>query len=380
MLDMRTPIRFFILALMLVFGTGLFGCARPDLKRNGGTRLVYEVGDEIGAESYGIDDLAAAVKRRLDPAGTENILVRPVGQNRLEVSVPRRPNHEARVQQVKELLATTGVLEFCIVANAIDDSAGIEAAKKYFAAARTDSKGKGELDRLATSGAPPSPLRPAKGESWPNGYTYSWFELGRDGRAALKLNNSASEDPDPDSLWKKAAEARRNGDICMVSDQYCLFSRDCQNRMLPEQEREQKKYEYFVLCRDPEKHAKTGRPMRITANYMERAFAATNAGGQPAVGFHFGRQGGDWFHELTSKNQPVQTGDVTFRRRLAIILDGQIRATPSLNALIGQDGIIDGNFTQKEVDRLVTILRAGALPAQLKPVPVIEEDVKPEKQ
>src|SRR5207244_11138835 len=55
-----------------------------------------------------------------------------------------------------------------------------------------------------------------------------------------------------------------------------------------------------------------------------------------------------------------------FKRQLAILLDDQIVSAPSINAIISQDGIIEGNFTKAEVDRLVNILRAGALPATLR--------------
>src|SRR5262249_45615860 len=73
---------------------------------------------------------------------------------------------------------------------------------------------------------------------------------------------------------------------------------------------------------------------------------------------------------LTSRNKPAKEGG--FKRQLAIILDGQIRSAPSLNSPIRSNGIIEGEFTQKEVENLVTILRAGALPATLRPQPVSE--------
>src|SRR5262249_2079684 len=44
----------------------------------------------------------------------------------------------------------------------------------------------------------------------------------------------------------------------------------------------------------------------------------------------------------------------------------------TLNSPIRSSGQISGDFTKKEVDTLVTILRAGALPATLKSQPVSE--------
>ena len=56
-------------------------------------------------------------------------------------------------------------------------------------------------------------------------------------------------------------------------------------------------------------------------------------------------------------------------------MDGQIRSAPVLNQAIRTDGQISGNFTPADIDTLVRILRAGALPATLKPQPVSENTV-----
>src|SRR6185437_5506173 len=65
----------------------------------------------------------------------------------------------------------------------------------------------------------------------------------------------------------------------------------------------------------------------------------------------------------------------SFERQLAIILDGKIRGAPTLNSAIRESGEISGGFTQKTVQELVTILRAGALPATLKDRPVSENSM-----
>jgi SecD/SecF fusion protein len=196
----------------------------------------------------------------------------------------------------------------------------------------------------------------------------------------MKLNNAASEDPAPDSLWKKVAEARRKGEPLVVPDAYCLYSRPCRSRLLTAQERDQKQYEYFALLRDPGKDAKTGEVMRITGVHVARASATTDAGGRPAVAVSLDKRGGEWLYELTSKNKPTGAAAAAFRRRLAVILDRLVVSAPTLESPIGQDAIIAGQFTQQEVDRLVALLRAGGLPAPLKPMPVREEDHMPKNK
>ena len=65
------------------------------------------------------------------------------------------------------------------------------------------------------------------------------------------------------------------------------------------------------------------------------------------------------------------TGDDSANKRhLAIILDGLVMSAPTINSKITHSGQITGDFTRKEVDSLVNILRSGALPATLKPQPV----------
>jgi SecD/SecF fusion protein len=69
--------------------------------------------------------------------------------------------------------------------------------------------------------------------------------------------------------------------------------------------------------------------------------------------------------------------DAQVRRHLAIILDGLVMSAPTINSEIGRQGQISGNFTQQEVDSIVSLLRAGALPVRLKAQPVSETTVAP---
>ena len=63
------------------------------------------------------------------------------------------------------------------------------------------------------------------------------------------------------------------------------------------------------------------------------------------------------------------------RHHLASILDGLVMSAPTINSEIRDRGSISGSFTQKQVEELVNILRAGRLPATLKPQPVSESTI-----
>ena len=129
-------------------------------------------------------------------------------------------------------------------------------------------------------------------------------------------------------------------------------------------------YDYFILCRDPE-IAPDGQPTAITGEYLEDASAMLDQRNQNAIGLKFNAEGAARLKEVTTKNR---------HRQLAIILDGLVQSAPNIETPI-PDGLgqITGNYTPEEVDRLVNILRSGALPATLKPIPVSETTVEPAK-
>ena len=62
--------------------------------------------------------------------------------------------------------------------------------------------------------------------------------------------------------------------------------------------------------------------------------------------------------------------------RMAVILNGQIISAPTLNASLRDHAMISGNFTQREVSKLATDLRAGSL--TFTPKILSEQNVSPE--
>jgi preprotein translocase subunit SecD len=358
--------------------------SKPDFERLGGTVLVYEVdSDAPSAEPLDVEALAVAVRRRLDPANVAGITVLPAGKNRVEVRIPRAgPDHAGQVRGAKELLAQSGTLEFRILANEVDDPDAIEAARRLLAEARVKPDLRAALEERARRGAPPpSPPPPAAKKAFPDGRTYTWYEVGPSQRQTLSLDNAAEKDPGRDELWKQAAEARDKGEPLTLPLGRCLlYSRACEDRRLSEHERADKKYEYFLLARDPDIDTATRQPKEITGRDLESLNSDQDARMQPAIRIRFTEQGGRRLSELTSQNGPSRDSGNPFYRYLAIILDGQITSAPRLTSAIGRDAQITGNFTQVEVDRLVAVLRAGSLPAPLKPVPVSEAEVVPAKR
>jgi SecD/SecF fusion protein len=94
----------------------------------------------------------------------------------------------------------------------------------------------------------------------------------------------------------------------------------------------------------------------ITGAYLASVQSTVDDLGGPAVGFQFDAVGSRMFGQITENN--VGWG-------LAIILDDVLKSAPAIRERIGGAGIIEGRFTQQEVNDMITILRAGSLPMDI---------------
>ena len=58
-------------------------------------------------------------------------------------------------------------------------------------------------------------------------------------------------------------------------------------------------------------------------------------------------------------------------------MDGELISAPRINSTITSSGVIEGSFTDEEVDLLVNVLRAGRLPAVLRSEPISQNEISP---
>jgi len=99
--------------------------------------------------------------------------------------------------------------------------------------------------------------------------------------------------------------------------------------------------------------------VRLTGEYLTEARVSIDQRGRPEVSFKFDTNGAKIFDQVTGSN---------IGKRLAIVLDGNIYSAPTIQSRIGADGVITGNYSEEEAKDLAIVLRAGALPAPLKPI------------
>jgi SecD/SecF fusion protein len=95
--------------------------------QEGKTRLVYR-GDPQQRSRVDMGELIAAVQRRINPGGVKELTIRQYGSHQIEVIIPEVDERE--VDQIRQKISKSGLLEFRIVANPTDDRELIRVAQR----------------------------------------------------------------------------------------------------------------------------------------------------------------------------------------------------------------------------------------------------------
>lgn len=107
------------MCFQLAQGKSLGDCFRLGIDLAGGTNLVYQVDMDAATESgkdvdRSIDNMVGAIARRVNPSGTEEVTVRRVGSDRIEIIIPGAD--QAYVDEMKDRITRLGSLQFEILA------------------------------------------------------------------------------------------------------------------------------------------------------------------------------------------------------------------------------------------------------------------------
>ncbi|MBZ0173505.1 MAG: protein translocase subunit SecD, partial [Phycisphaerales bacterium] len=124
--------------------------------------------------------------------------------------------------------------------------------------------------------------------------------------------------------------------------------------------------EYYVLCWDT-------RGMRLTRAEGEwriaNAFQSVDDVGRPAIGFEMDPRGAAKLGEMTGPN---------VGNKMAVMLDEELYTAPVLNANISRSGIIEGDFTTKQINYIIQVMTAGSLSANLSAEPISQNTIAPQ--
>jgi len=96
--------------------------------------------------------------------------------------------------------------------------------------------------------------------------------------------------------------------------------------------------------------------MTVTKDKLSRAQAGYDPNGQIIVSMSFTSEGQELFGKITAEN---------VGKRLAIVLDGEMKSAPNIRQAISGDAVIEGIPTLDEAKDIALVLQTGALPVNL---------------
>ncbi len=365
---------------------------------SGGTILVYQA-KETADKTFNMDDLITALKKRINPEGLKDIVVRKVGNNRVEIILPKAAPEE--VEDIKRRMTAVGSMQFRILADSRDDNDEqpiqramgdgglLNPPAKYRWGKLAEIVERSRKDASDTAWARLESNRLSDpGQSWERDH-YAGAMVTLKGKSANGtrivsypvLSNDLTSlllDPDRATVMSAGQESvsRRpsvSGDFTEIESytinlnpSRILSDPNLAIRSVP---RGNGVEERFVLYKvEPESRS-------VTGDMLESVYPTTDEKIQPAVGFIFKPQGANRFGRLTREFSPGNRGG-DFAYHLAILLDDQVMSAPVIRQEISNQGIIEG-MPLKQRDDLIDILRAGKLPASIDPIPLQQANIGP---
>lgn len=380
--------KFTVVALAVLFALSLMWLRWPPklgIDLNGGTILVYELDKQDkatifseGGSSEGLmKRLIAAITKRVDPAGVKLVTIRSIGKDAIEVIVPEVDPTE--VAMLKQVLQTTGHLEFRILADPNADQAVVERARRVdwkvedpsFDAQRSNKDQEVEIlinDADELEGKRISVAKGAKpGEKLP--VPEKVITLGGLARAEwvdVPAKDAAAAIADKD-LVTRTIDGKTQKLVILGA----LKARWI--HVGPGEDGKPRVRDAGAVWRESRRGEGIDvlvmiDPQNVEGRYLKSARTQIGQDLKNSVDFGFNSEGARLFGILTGNNLPKGS----LIRKLGIVLDDQILSAPNLQSRISDRGQITGDFSKAEVEWLVGVLDAGSLPAKLNPTPISE--------
>ncbi len=303
---------------------------------SGGTILVYELNPEKlkSLEQRVVsEDLIEPLTRRINPSGTQEIVLRPYGEKQIEIIVPEVDQLE--VDRIKGLVEEAGVLRFAIVANKEQHDGQINLAREQAFA--------GGVRATSDSVKNAADLKVA-----------FWASVDRENKNVEGQVNPFRVDVSR-GILRNGKTGAIVGPPDWVGDGQALAD-----------------WAQTDGIKDLEVLMIYDKVLDVTGSDLAFAASTFDQDGSPAVAFTLTDVGSGKFFALTTNNAPRSNNQLS---QLGIVLDDSLLSAPNIQSPIRKDGRITGNFTREEVDSLVQILKAGQLPAALTKQPIAENQI-----
>ncbi len=300
----------------------------------------------LGGEKPEAKDIIPALIRRVNPSGTKEIMIRALGTDKIEVTIPSVNLQEA--DEIWDRLVKAGKLEFRIVAD-------LKYHKPIIDLARTRAE-EGGRERLITQ-------TDANGEKK---VVAVWTTLARE---VTPEQLTDEETVAPIKFLPSRGHLVRDkstGQILEVAEIQSSYGSNpekygkdfalwCKARGIRAPQ---------ILLVQPDEDA------NVEGKHLKQVRTGTDERGRGCVNFDTTDEGSMQLGMLTKLNEPDASGNV---RLMGIVLDSQLHSAPAIEEAIYKNGRITGSFTPEEVDELVINLRSGKLDVALNKAPISKD-------
>ncbi len=289
--------------------------------------------------------------RRVDPAGTSEIMIRPLGTDKIEVTIPT--NSKAEADEIWTRLVKTGKLQFLIMAER-QFSKHNEARRlaTELAAAGSLSRNVGEVIRTIDGQERKLPLA-------------RWFSLALEDDKGQSLI-AYKMIPDSSQLLRDS----RTGRLVPI-DTIPITSRD--EEIAAEQFtawwQENHQGSPQILLMEPDSESMRVEGKHLNANALKIGIDEV---GRDSVNFEMTAEGSSRMFDFTWEHKEDAEG----KYRMAIVLDNQVHTAPYLEDTISTSGRITGNFSRQEIDDLIISLRSGNIDVALNDNPISSQFIE----
>lgn len=290
-------------------------------------------------------DIIPVLIKRVNPSGTKEIMIRALGEDKIEVTIPSVSLEEA--EGIWDSIVKTGKLEFRICASQqFPDHAGVikaaqDAAKSAdFRERRSKFVTTPEGERIGVwvgvAKIIPTAADIAAGDL-PSVMPYKFAP-----RSGHLIRNKATGQIVPlNTLQYKDGDA--------LGLEFAVWCRD--NGIAVPQ----------ILMMYPKEN------QDVQGKHLASVRSQFDDKGRPAIGFTTTAEGMGKLGLLTRLNTEP---DGQAKKELGIVLDGKLSSAPTINSTIRSNGEISGSFTQNEVNELKRNLDSGKLDVALNKNPI----------
>ena len=298
-------------------------------------------------------DIIPALIQRVNPSGTKEIMIRPLGDDKIEVTIPSVDPQEA--DDIWNRLVKAGKLEFRILANSTGFPSQVDMARLM---ANDGGRGRLVVERDPEGGI----VLDAAGK--PNTVAV-WVALAR----SIPEGPSNPGDIHPIKFVPRPNNIIRDKSTGTIIESGQL--RAILDSLPNDQDLEGQAFAYRmdefgirvpqILVIQPEED------QNVEGKHLSQVQASTDERGRAAVNFKTSAEGSSRMGMLTRLN---------IDRPMGIVLDGQLHSAPNINSAIFSRGEISGDFSQEEIQELIINLESGKLDVALNKSPISRDFIE----